>query len=228
MFILLLRTAILFIIVVFTMRMMGKRQIGQLEPFELVIAIMISDLATMPMQDTRIPLLHGVIPIITLLILQITMSVLQLKSEKMKDIISGKPTILIKKGQLQMEQLKSQRLSASELLEEMRLKGYLNIADIEYATLETNGQISIIPKTELAPASKKDMNVKLTQETMPIILVNRGKLLYENINRANKDENWIMNELKKNKVKSLNDLEIGVLDSQNKFFYQTKKDPSGK
>lgn len=220
MFIVLIRTAILYILVVFSMRIMGKRQIGELEPFELVIAIMISDLASLPMQDTRIPLLHGVIPILTLLILQVVFSLLQLKSEKIRAIIDGKPSVVVKKGKIQVSQLHEQRLSTGELLEELRINGYLNIEDIEYATLETNGKLSIIPKTELQPVTKKDLNIKTTQEVLPIVLISEGKVIQENLTLANKSEDWLMKELGKQKMHSVEQVFIAVLNSQNKLYCQ--------
>jgi uncharacterized membrane protein YcaP (DUF421 family) len=220
MFIVLFRTFILYILVVFSMRLMGKRQIGQLEPFELVIAIMISDLAALPMQDTRIPILHGIIPIITLLVSQVGISYLQIKSEKAREIVDGKPTILIENGQLQIKNLRDQRFSINEVMEELRINGYLNIADIQFATLETNGQLSIIPKSELEPATRKDLKVQVTEHTMPIILINDGKINYRNLSIAKRDERWLKSQLKSNYIASHEDLFVALLDSNNKFFYQ--------
>lgn len=222
MFIVLLRTAILYILVVFSMRIMGKRQIGQLQPFELVIAIMISDLASLPMQDTRIPLLHGIIPIITLLILQVGISVLQLKSEKIRKIVDGKPSILVKNGRLNIKNLKDQRFSVNEVMEALRIKGFLNIGDIQFAILETDGQLSVIPKTEQEPVSKKDMNISVKDQCMPAILICDGKVNYKNLSLVKKDEKWLMAQLKANNISKPEDLFIAILDSNNKFFYQHK------
>ena len=210
-FTVLIRTAILYLLVIITMRLMGKKQIGQLEPFELAITIMISELAALPMQDTRIPLIHGVIPILTLLLLQTIVSLLQLKSIKMRALINGTPSVLIKNGQLDIKELKSQKFNINDLMEELRIKGYYNIEDIEYAILETSGQISIISKTELDYATKKDMNVKCTQDTLPVTLIIDGKVIYENL------------KLNKNNINDINDVFIALLDSQGKFYYQKNK-----
>ena len=131
MFIVLIRTIILYILVVVVMRLMGKRQIGQLEPFELVIAIMISDLASLPMQDLRIPLIHGIIPIITLLVLQSLITLLELKSEKFGSILTGTPSILIEHGKINIKELRNQRMGFNDLIEKIRLCGYYNISDVE-------------------------------------------------------------------------------------------------
>ena len=141
------------------MRMMGKKQIGELEPFELVIALMISELATFPMQDIRIPILHAIIPIITLLFLQVATSLLELKSEKARRILTGTPSILIKNGKIDIAELRYQRFNINDLLEELRLKGYFNLSDIQYAILETSGELSILPKTGQCNATKEDLNI---------------------------------------------------------------------
>lgn len=223
MFIVLFRTVILYFIVVFTMRIMGKRQIGQLQPFELVIAIMISELASLPMQDTRIPLTHGVIPIITLLVLQVIISIAQLKSEKARYIFCGKPSILIKDGKIDITQLRNNRFNMNDLLEEIRLQGYYNIEDIEYAILETSGQLSVIPKTELEPATKQDLNIKTSQDQLPVTLIMDGKINEQNLKIINKNKSWLDSQLKKNNIPSAEKVLIALIDSKGKFFYQTKE-----
>lgn len=223
MFIVLFRTIILYLIVIFTMRIMGKRQIGQLQPFELVIAIMISELASLPMQDTRIPLIHGIIPIITLLVLQVLISVLQLKSETARGIFCGKPSILIKEGQIDINQLRNNRFNINDLLEEIRLQGYYNIEDIEYAILETSGQLSLIPKTELEPATRQDLNIKSTQDKLPVTLILDGKINHKNLKIINKNSSWLHSQLKKNNIPSEDKVFLASIDSKGKFFYQLKQ-----
>lgn len=222
MLIVLVRTIILYFTVVLTMRLMGKRQIGQLQPFELAITIMISELASLPMQDTRIPLIHGLIPIITLVILETILSLIQLKSEKSRSILCGKPSILIKSGKIDIEQLKSQKLNINDLLEELRLKDFYNIDDIEYAILETSGQLSVFPKAELDYVTKADMNIKCQKEQLPITLISDGIINKENLKLINKNETWLDKQLKKNNISKASDVFIAILDSKGKFFYQLK------
>lgn len=217
------RTIILYFIVVFTMRIMGKRQIGEMQPFELVIAIMISELASMPMQDTRIPLSHGIIPIVTLLLLQAVISVTELKSEAARSIFSGRPSIVIKDGKLDIKELKDNRFNLNDLLEELRLQGYYNIEDIEYAILETSGQLSIIPKTKLEPATKEDLNINCAQDKLPITLILDGKVNSHNLKVIEKNKSWLMSQLKKNNISSVDRVFIALLDSKGKFFYQLKE-----
>jgi uncharacterized membrane protein YcaP (DUF421 family) len=224
MFILLIRTAILYLLVVFTLRIMGKRQIGQLQPYELVIAIMISDLASMPMQDTRIPLLHGIIPIITLLILQVIISLLELKSDKFRNIMDGKPNIVIKNGKFQIPVLRSQIYSVNDIMEELRIKGYFNINEIEYAILETNGELSIIPKSELEPATKKDLKLKPSKPVLPALLISDGRIIKENLKILNKDEKWFYEQLRQNNISTVDNIFLAYLSTDNKLIYQYKCD----
>lgn len=223
MFIVMIRTIILYFIVVITMRIMGKRQIGEMQPFELVIAIMVSELASLPMQDTRIPLVHGVIPIVTLLFLQAVISMAELKSEAARTIFSGKPSIIIKDGKIDIKQLKNDRFNVNDLFEELRLQGYYDIEDIEYAILETSGQLSVIPKTELEPATKQDLNIKTTQDKLPVTLILDGKINQHNLKIIEKNNSWINHQLKKNNISSVDKVFIALLDSKGKFFYQLKE-----
>jgi len=223
MFILVIRTFFLYFAVIFIMRMMGKKQIGQLEPFELVIALMISDLATYPMEDIRIPLIHAIIPIVTLLFLQVATSYIEIKSENARRILTGNPSILIKNGKIDIAELRYQRFNINDLLEELRLKGYFNLSDIQYAILETSGELSILPKTGQSNATKDDLNITITQESLPVPLIMDGNINYKNLILLKKDETWLNNILKRNKISDANDLFIGMLDSNKKFYYQLKE-----
>lgn len=222
MFILIFRTIILYFLAILAIRLMGKRQIGELQPFELVIAIMISDLVALPMQDTRMPLINGVIPVITLLIIQIIISIIQLKNEKIQKLLCGKPSILIKDGKIDIQELKYQRLNVNDLLEELRLKGYFNLQDIEYAILETSGQLSIIPNSECDTPTKQDLQIKSIQDKLPITIIIDGKLKLESLSMANKDVNWVNSQLKNNNIDSIKDIFIGIIDSKSNFYYQLK------
>lgn len=224
MFIVLIRTIILYAVVVICMRIMGKRQIGEFQPYELVITIMISELASLPMQDTRIPLIHGIIPIISLLIIQVIISIVELKSVKSRDIICGRPSVLVKEGKIVIQELKNQRFTTNELLEELRLQGYYNLEDIQYAILETNGQLSVIQKTDQTPVTKQDMNIKCQQDILPVELIMDGKIIYNNLKIINKDIHWLNKQLKEHHITSADEVFIAILDSKNKFYYQYKED----
>ena len=222
MFTLLIRTFILFIIIIITMRIMGKRQIGELQPYELVITIIISELASIPISDTKIPLVHSICPIITLILLQVILSVIQMKFDKARTLLCGKPSLLIKNGYIDIEEMKRQKLNLDDLLEELRLAGSYNLEDIEYAILETSGKLSIIPKTKLTSVTKKDLNIKVQQDILPLTLISDGKVRYKNLQSINKDMTWLKNELARKSIYSYKDVFIGIINSEGKTYFQIK------
>ena len=223
MFTVLIRTIILYSLVLLTMRIMGKRQIGQLEPFELTIAIMISELASLPMQDTKIPLINGIIPILTLLLLEVLIAALQLKSEKSRLLLTGSPSILINKGEIIIEELKKQQLNLNDLLEELRLQGYFDLRDIQYAILETSGQISVLPKTSSTPATKEDMKINAVENQLPVTLILDGIINYKNLKYISKTEVWLSKELKKRNISSQAEVFLALIDSKGEFYFQKKE-----
>jgi len=201
---------------------MGKRQIGQLQPFELAVAIMISELAAVPMQNTGIPLINGIIPILTLLIAQVIFSFANLKSIKARAVICGKPSILIENGKINEENLKKELYTLNDLLEQLRIKDVPNIADVEFAILETNGQLSVIPKSQKRPVIAEDLNIPTTYEGLPLDLIVDGHLNLGNLTKANLDINWLKTELKKFGIGDLNQVLFASLDSSGSLYYQEK------
>lgn len=216
------RTAILYLLVVLIIRIMGKHQIGQLQPFELVITIMISELAAVPMQDTDIPLLHGIIPILTLLLIQISLSLLTLKNETARRIICGGPSILIEKGKINQMELTRLRYNLSDLLEQLRLKGIPNIAHVEYAILETSGKLSIIPKSQKRPVNPEDLKLNPPYEGLPVTLIVDGVLKTKNLDRLNLSQEWLRGELQKFGLHSWEQVLLASLDTTGNLFLQPK------
>ncbi|OQB14561.1 MAG: hypothetical protein BWY15_01072 [Firmicutes bacterium ADurb.Bin193] len=153
-----LRTIGLYLFIVAVVRIMGKRQVGELEPAELVVTIMISELASIPMQEPGVPLISGAVPILTLVILEVFFSYIEMKSKKLRRIMSGKPSILVHEGKILFNEMKKIRFNRDDLMEELRLAGCANIGDVQYAILETNGQMSVILKKDKSPATIKDIN----------------------------------------------------------------------
>lgn len=213
MLILFLRTLILYTLVVIFMRISGKQQIGQLQPYELVVAIMIADLVAIPMQNKGIPLVSGIIPILTLLVSQLFLSYLSMKSLKARAIICGTPTILIEKGKILTSELQKERYNINDLLEELRVKGYPNIADVEYAILETNGNLSVIPKSSKKPVTPHDLNLTPQYEGLPLPIIIDGKIMHQNMEKAGIDMQWLNEQLKIWKVQTLKDVLFASLDA---------------
>ncbi|NLM42866.1 MAG: DUF421 domain-containing protein [Clostridiales bacterium] len=222
MLIVFIRTIILYFLIVIIMRLMGKRQIGQLQPSELVVALIIADLAAIPMGNTGIPLIAGIIPILTLFVCEALLSYISLKSQIARRIISGKPSIVIEKGNILEHELRKQRFNIDDLMEQLRLKNVSDIKDVEYAILETGGQISIILKTEKKTVTREDLNLKLPYEGLPISLIIDGYVNHQNLSIAGHDINWLQNQLKKNNIKSPKDILFAYISEDKKFIYQLK------
>ena len=222
MLIICIRTLILYVVVVVVMRCMGKRQIGQLQPFEFVVAIMISDLATIPMQDLNESLLRGIIPILTLLSGQLLLSFLSIKSYHARNFICGTPKILIENGKIIENNLINEVYNLSDLLEQLRIKNIPNISDVEFAILETNGELSIIPKSQKRPLTPSDMNIPTEYEGVPFPLVIDGKLIDLNLKKLDLSKEWLNQELQKFGISSYKDAFFVSLESNGHLFYQRK------
>jgi uncharacterized membrane protein YcaP (DUF421 family) len=218
------RTLILYSLVVLVMRLMGKRQIGELQPFELVIAIMISELAAVPMADTEIPLLDGIIPILTLLLAQVSIAYLTLKSKRARTFICGRPSILIEKGTIIESELRRLRINLNDLLEQLRVKNFTNIADVDYAILETNGQMSIIPKSSSRPIITEDLGINPKDVGLPLSLVLDGYIEHDNLKRFNLTEEKLLDKLSKYQIKDLKELFFVSIDKTGKISWQRKKE----
>lgn len=219
-----IRTLILYIVVIIAMRIMGKRQIGQLQPFELAVAIMISELASVPMQNTGIPLVNGIIPILTMLAAQILISFISLKSSRARNIICGRPSILVADGKINEPIFRSELYTVSDLLEQLRSKDIYNIADVEFAILETNGQLSVVPKAAKRSVTPQDLNLKTKYEAPAIELIIDGDLITPNLIRAKTDKKTLMNNLnKKFGINKVEDVFFASVDSDGNYFCQAKE-----
>ena len=216
------RTIIIYILVLFVMRFMGKREIGQMQPFELVIAIMIADLASTPMSEIGIPILYGVIPILSLLLMHIIISIINLKSIKMREIICGKPRILIYRGKIDETAMIQENFTINELQERLRVNNVNNLGDVEFAILETSGQISVVLKPEKRALKPEDFDIKAEYEGIAYDLVIDGKIMGDNLNKINKDYNWLKTEVGKFKMKPEEALVV-VLNGDGTIFCQKKE-----
>ena len=222
--ILFIRTIIIYSLVIFALRIMGKRQIGELQPSELVVAIMISDLATMPMSDVSIPLVYGIVPIFTLVICEILISFLSLKSERIRVFLSGSPQILMRNGKIQKKELLHARVNIDDLMEELRKAGYFSLSDVDTVVLETGGNITVVPTKEAAMPSNKDLGIETFQQNISYILVADGKIRYSELKHSGRDENWIKSTIKKQGISKLEDVFILSEDGGKNVYIQRKDD----
>ena len=218
-----IRTLILFTVIVVFLRLMGKRQIGQLQPFELVIIILISELAAIPMEDTGIPLLSGLIPIFVLFTAQVALSYISLRSEKARGIICGKPSILVENSRIVEDEMRRIRYNINDLLEQLRSKNVADLADVEYAILETSGQLSVILKSDKRPVKPEDMGLEVKYEGLPITLVIDGQVINENIQKMNYNEEWLRQKLNESGIKEIKDVLFASLDPDGRIYYQLKQ-----
>lgn len=222
MLIIVTRTLILYALVVVALRLMGKREIGQLQPFDLVAILMISELAAIPSENVGIPLIAGIIPILVLLLVSILLAALEMKSERARAILNGTPSILIERGRIIEAELVRNRYNLNDLLEELRIKNVPNIADVEFAVLETNGQVSVLPKSLKRPTTPEDFNISPSYEGLPTALIMDGKINRENLQKVNKDLQWLMAELKKQNLNRIEEALLVSLDTSGNVFVQAK------
>lgn len=215
------RAIILYIIVLIVMRLMGKREIGQLQPFELAISIMIADLASIPMTDIGVPITNGIIPILGLLVMHLIISIINLKSIRAREIICGKPTILIYRGKINEKALIKERFTINELEERLRGNNVINLGDVEYAILETSGQVTVIQKPEKRTTIPEDFNITPEYEGIPYDLVIDGKIMYDNLKAIGKNEEWLRKQVEKFKFKPEEAL-IVTIDGKGQIFCQKK------
>lgn len=228
MLIVFVRTLILYVVIVLVLRLMGKRQIGQLQPSELVVALVIADLAAVPMANVGIPLINGIIPIITLFIMEELLSYISLKSERARGLICGKPSILIERGVIVEKELRRIRYNLNDLLEQIRLKDFSNLEDIDYAIIETSGQLSVIPKADKRPVTIKDMYITPKPQHLPVTIIIDGRIISDNLHKIGLCNNWLEDELKRNKIKSAKDVFFAYLNPEKKFVYQLKGNSSNR
>ena len=212
-----MRTLILFIALLIMMRLMGKRQIGQLQPYEFALTLIAADLATTPMSDINTPLLWGILPIYVLLIAGVALSLLSLKSVKMRRLICGKPRMLIERGVILEDSLRAVRYTINDLLEQLRSKDIFDVAQVYYAVLETNGEISIIQKSAFRPMVPDDLSFTPPQEEAPVVLVMDGTIQKENLVFIQKSEQWLKKNIEKAGFR--NEKEILLLTYDKEKFY---------
>lgn len=223
MIVVVVRILILYTLVVVALRLMGKREIGQLQPFELVVIIMISELASIPSGDMGIPLLSAIIPILVLLLASLLLAWITLKSEKSRAIICGTPSILIERGKIVEQELIKNSYNLTDLLEELRIKNIMNISDVEFAILETNGQMSVFPKSEKRAIIPEDLNITPPYDGLPLTIIMDGKLNNDNLKQGNKSLTWLKGELKKQSIEQIKDVLIASLDTSGELVVQAKQ-----
>lgn len=218
-----LRSILIYLIVLLVFRLMGKRQLGQMQPFELVLTLIIADLATIPMAEVSVPVLHGIIPLLTLVVLHFILTLLTKSSVFLSRVISGKPTIIINPKGIDYKAMKNLNLSTDDILAALRECGYFSIGQIQYAIMETNGKISVMPKEESSPLTKEDMKIKCEESFLPITLISEGKIIEANMKIARLEKADLEKMLSDHNVGKIKDLLIFTIDQSGQVYYQKMK-----
>lgn len=218
-----IRTVILYIVVVTALRIMGKRQIGELEPSELVVTILVSELAAIPMQDLGIPLFAGVIPIITLISLEIIVSFLCLKSRKLRRLLNGQAAIIIRSGKLDREKMKQMRLTTDEVMEALRQQNIGSVSELKYGLIEPNGQLSYVYKPEYQPVNAKMMGIQPEDAGLPLIVVSDGRIVETNLRHLGKTRGEIEKRIQKAHISDVSQVFLMTLDDSGNEFIQKKE-----
>ena len=189
------RAVILYILIVISIRLMGKRQIGELQPSELVITLLLSNIANLPIEDMTIPMSMGIVPIFTLVCLDVILSHCSLKFRGLRKLICGSPKIVVSRGIIDQKQLKDLRFSADDLLESLRSMGIFDINEVQLAVVETTGKISVYQKAQFRPVNNGGMGIKGSQTDPPQLVVDNGRIIYSALGLIGKDEKWLMKKL---------------------------------
>lgn len=216
MIVVLIRSIVLYMAVLISLRIMGKGEIAEMNSFDLVITLLIAEVAAIPMQNNEIPIIYGIASLTGLVFMQIIISFLTLKFKSIRFLLNGNPAILIDKGRLNYKALKEERVSMDELLEQLRIQGYFNLKDVYYAILETDGNLSIVPTPSYEKVPKENF------KHLPLPLILDGEIIKQNLNTINKSSDWLLSILKKHNIDSISETLICVLDEKDNFFIQKK------
>ncbi len=218
-----IRTLIVFSLLIFSLRVMGKRQLGELEPLELVTAVLISNLAAQPLQDTGTPLIYGVVPVLTLLSFQLLISGISVRLPRFRRFLSGKPSILVDNGVIVQSEMRKCRLSVDELYVELRVNGITDISQVKHAILETDGTLSVLPYAKFSPATAEELKIEAPDNGLPVLVINEGRVMSENLSLLGKSPKWLESELKSRGARGPKDVYIMAVDGAGKIYFAKRE-----
>ncbi len=216
------RTIVLYLVLIFSIRLMGKRQIGQMEASEFVVTMLVANLASIPMQDGAIPLYSGLVPILTVLGMELVLTGLLLHSVRLRKFFCGKPVILIDNGKILRENLRKTRVTLDELTGHLREKDVLDVTTVQYAILETDGNLSVFPYPSFQPATAEDAGIRTSEQLLPVTLIEDGFLSRENLQKAGKDDRWLQTILAK-RGSGIRDTLLLTVDSKDNLIWIGKE-----
>lgn len=222
MFAVVIRVILIYVAVLVFLRIMGKRQIGEMQPYEVVITLIIADLATIPMTEQNIPLLNGIVPLAVLVILHFLITFTSRKCIFIRKLFSGNPVVVISPNGIEYDNLKKLNMDIDDLQESIRLCNYYSFDQVQYAIIETNGKMSVIPTADAAPATAQDVKANNPDPLVPSIIVSDGKIIKEKMQEQKLDKEFIEKVMKHFKIKKLKDIIVLSIDDNNRVYLQTQ------
>ena len=223
--IILIRTVILYFIVLFVIRIMGKGELSKMSPFQLIVIFMIAELASIPIESPDVSMITGVTAIFALLFLQVFISFISIKSEKLKNFFNGKPSVLINKGDINYKELNKLRITINDLMEQLRIGNMSAVSEVEYAVMESNGELSVIPKARKKPLTAEDMAISKQPEIMPVVFISDGIIYSKNIYQSGWTEKQLAAELSKLNISDSRSVFLAFCDGSSKLHvYMHDKD----
>ncbi len=219
---LIIRASVIYILVLVLLRIMGKRQIAEMQPYELVATLIIADLACLPMTEITVPLLHGIVPLLSLVVINFFISLLSVKSIYFRRLINGKPIIIVDPDGIRYKELKALNMTLNDLHEGLRVAGYFSLTEVAYAIVETNGSLSILPTSKSQPPSAEDMAIKTNESTINLILINDGKIIRENLEHFGLNESFVLGSLKKQNIDNISKVMIYSINKNGDVYLQEK------
>lgn len=223
--IVLIRTVIIYLTLLITMRLLGKRQLGEMELSEFVVAALIADLAAHPLQDIGIPLINGIVPVLTLFCCEVLIAGMAMKSIKFRGLLFGRPSLLIERGKILQNEMHSNRFTPEELMQELRGLGVYDISQVQYAVLETNGTLSVMPVPAEKPVTASMLGLCPEDESYPCIVINNGRVLENNLNWLGFDLKWLEKQLRTKKLSGPEQVYLMIADSQGRIYIAEKESP---
>lgn len=220
------RTLILYVAIIVAVRLMGKRQVGEMQPSELVITILVSAVASVPMQDLDIPLAHGLIPVFTLIAAEVLVSALSLKWLGLRRLLSGKPVPVIRSGQVDQQALRKLRLSVDDLLEDLRLNGVFDLRQVAFGQIETNGQLSVLLQAADSPVTPRQMGLTTTQSGPFYVLISDGKADLQALQQLGRSKKWLDSILQANGASDCKKVFLFCADKQGNHIFLRKEEKS--
>lgn len=221
--IVMIRTGMIYFALLLAMRLMGKRQLGEMELSEFVVASLIADLAAHPLQDVGIPMTNGLVPILTLFCFEILIAGLSMKSIRLRTLLFGRPSVLVRRGVIDQREMRANRFTADELLQELRKQGLFDLSQVEYGILETDGRLNVIPYPTQLPATAGQLGINADDGGCPLVVVSEGRTIEKNLQALGHDRAWLNDEIQKKNKGKIKDIYLMTVNQKGQSYIAAKE-----